>query len=121
MPTNLENLEIDREKIQKKCKSFTKLLESIDSIEDKKKILWAEIYENCVMDRENSFIMFMNLYVVVNNDPAAHAIHGATIAKYLERMNKANDQLLRLAELLQAAEKKNSSIDPDDIYSRMTS
>lgn len=111
--------EIDKEKLRAKFDSFSKLLNEIESVEDKKKSLWKEIYENSVMDRENAFVMFMKLYQVVSNDAGAHAIHGTTISKYLERMNKANDQLIRLAELLQAAESKNGNINADDIFRKI--
>lgn len=111
--------EIDRDKLRAKFASFSSLLDSIESIEDKKKALWKEIYENCVMDRENAFVMFMKLYQTVSGDAAQHAIHGGTITKYLERMNKANDQLIKLAELLQNAEKKNDTINPDDIFAQI--
>lgn len=118
MTTEEKPIEIDREKLRAKFDSFSTLLNSIESIEDKKKALWKEIYENCVMDRENAFVMFMKLYQLVSNDSAAHAIHGAAVAKYLERMNKANDQLIRLAELLQEAEKKVDT-DPNDLYRQL--
>lgn len=111
--------EIDKEKLRKKFETFSTLLEEIDSVADKKKVLWREIYENAVMDRENSFVMFMKLYQVVSNDASAHAIHGTTISKYIERMNKANDQLIRLAELLQNAEKKLDGINPDDLFRKI--
>lgn len=114
-----EEFLIDRNELKKKFDSFSGLLNSIESIEDKKKVLWKEIYENSVMDRENAFVMFMKLYQTVSNDSAQHAIHGTTITKYLERMNKANDQLLKLAELLQNAERKNESLDPDEIYRKL--
>lgn len=103
-----------------KIKNFSNLLDSITRIEDKKKGLWKEIYENCIVDRENAFLMFTKLLVMVTEDAASHAIHGTTIAKYLERMNKANDQLLKLAELLQDAERSSQGIDADDIYAELS-
>lgn len=111
--------EIDQKKLRNKFDTFSKLLDEIGSVADKKKALWIEIYENAVMDRENCFVMFMKLYQVVSNDASAHAIHGPTISKYIERMNKANDQLIRLAELLQNAEKKNDDINPEDIFRKI--
>jgi len=109
-------IDLDYKKVKKKLDSFTKLLDEIDAIADKKKALWKEIYENAVMDRENAFIMFTKLYQFTYNDSAAHAIHGGTITKYLERMNKANDQLIKLAELLQNAEAKSEEINSEDMF-----
>ncbi len=111
--------EESKERVKGKFDSFAKLLDDIETIEDKKKSLWKEIYENAVTDRENAYIMFMKLYQTVSNDSAAHAIHGATIVKYLERMSRANDQLTKLAELLQAADTKNGKIDADDLFRKI--
>jgi hypothetical protein len=108
-----------KERIKGKFDSFSKLLNDIETIEDKKKTLWKEIYENSVTDRENAYIMFMKLYQTVSNDAAQHAIHGATIVKYLERMSRANDQLTKLAELLQVADTKNGKIDTDDLFRKI--
>ena len=41
------------------------------------------------------------------------------MSKYLERMSKSNDQILRLAELI-AKEETNDSISPDDIFNQIT-
>lgn len=108
-----------KERLKGKFDSFSKLLNDIETIADKKKSLWKEIYENAVTDRENSYIMFMKLYQIVSNDAAQHAIHGATIVKYLERMSRANDQLTKLAELLQAADAKNDNFDAEDIFRKI--
>ena len=40
--------------------------------------------------------------------------------KYLERMNKSNEQLLKLADLIARAEEQSSKIDPDDLFSKIT-
>jgi len=50
---------------------------------------------------------------------ANHAIHGPNIAKYLERMSRANDQLIKLAELIADAEKENKEIDPEEMYRQL--
>jgi hypothetical protein len=43
------------------------------------------------------------------------------MAKYLERMSKSNDQILRLAEIIDKAESKESEINPDDIFNEIGS
>ena len=40
------------------------------------------------------------------------------MAKYLERMNKSNDQILRLAELI--AKEEDKPLNVDDIFSKMS-
>lgn len=90
-------------KIEKDLKGFTDLLGSLASTEDRKKALWKQIYENALMDRRNAFILFGDLYNMTAGKSAEHAIHGATLAKYLERMSKANDQMIKLADLVSDA------------------
>ncbi len=42
------------------------------------------------------------------------------MSKYLERMSKSNDQILRLAELIAKAEESASVIDPNDIFDKIS-
>lgn len=103
-------------------KDFSSLLNSLDKTLDKKKQLWKLIFENAITDRKNAYLVFADLYVAVHSKPAEHAIHGQTLSKYMERMSKATDQLLKLAELVAAAEEKlpkelDERMSDDDIYS----
>ena len=107
--------------IENKIRDFSDLLEQIDGVSDKKKKLWREIYENAVTDRQNSYVLFTRLVDIVQDKSTEHAVHGKTLATYIERMSKANDQIIRLAELIAKAERGNNSgeIDPEEMYSRM--
>jgi len=105
--------------VKKKIESFESLLDSLSSLHDKKKILWAEVHKNALTDRRNAYIMFSDLYTMVHNDNAQHALHGMTLTKYLERMSKANDQLIKLAEILDEAIEEDEEIDPDQIYEHL--
>jgi predicted secreted Zn-dependent protease len=107
-------------------KTFVELLNSLDTSLDKKKQLWKLIFENAVTDRKNAYLVFADLYVAVHQHPEQHAIHGPTLSKYMERMSKATDQLLKLAELVAVAEDKipkevDERMDDDDIYSSIQS
>lgn len=110
------------DKAQKQMQDFSELLNSLDKSLDKKKQLWKQIYENATMDRKNAYIVFADLYMHVHSNPAAHAVHGQTLSKYMERMSKGTDQLLKLAELVANAEDKVSAsssdedMSNDDIY-----
>lgn len=109
-------------KTKEQMKDFTNLLNSLDVTLDKKKQLWKMIFENAIVDRKNAYLVFADLYVCVHSNPSEHAIHGQTLSKYMERMSKATDQLLKLAELVAAAEDKlpkelDERISDDDIYS----
>jgi len=118
--TNSESLSKEINDVEKGLKNFESLLTSLDSIEDKKKALWKEIYTNAVVDRYNAYILFHQLLNIVKDDAAQHAIHGATLNKYIERMNKSTDQLIRLAELVADAQSQSETpIDSDYIYNQI--
>lgn len=108
--------------IEEKIKDFSELLEQIDNVNDKKKRLWKEIYENAVTDRQNAYVLFTTLVDIVENKSTEHAIHGRTLATYIEKMSKANDQIIRLAELVAKSEYKESDeIDPEEMFKKIGS
>ncbi len=95
------------------------MLDEITTLEDKRKTLWLDVYTNALQDRDYALLMYTHLSGFVAADPQQHALHGPNIAKYLERMSKANDQLLKLAELVSAAIEKdtdNKAYTKDDLY-----
>jgi hypothetical protein len=102
---------------EKKIKQFSDILDSLTSTEDKKKMLWKEIYENAVNDRENAGILFTDALMQVKGNTANHNILGPVVAKYIERMSRANDQILKLAELIAQEESKEMSM--DSIYDKI--
>lgn len=107
--------------INDKIEEFKKLLDEISSLEDKRASLWLDVYINALQDRDYAFNMYTHLsgFVTSGVDPNVHALHGPNIAKYLERMSKANDQLLKLAELVGGAmEQESASKVPtaDELY-----
>ena len=111
------------QKVLNQAKEFDALLHSLDSSLDKKKTLWKQIYENAIQDRKNAYLVFADLYSQVHGKANEHAIHGQTISKYLERVSKSTDQLIRLAELVAAAEdkvkKEDGGFSDDALYSQM--
>jgi hypothetical protein len=104
----------------KKIEKFSDLLDSLESTEDKKKMLWREIYENALNDRESAGFLFTDLMTQSRGNAANHAMFGPIMSKYLERMGKSNDQILRLAELI-AKEEQGPAISPDDIFNQIGS
>ncbi len=102
--------------MEKKLKDFSDLLASITTSEDKKKFLWKEIYENALVDRNNAYMLFTNLYNTMGSAATEHTTFGQLLTKYIERMNKSNDQLLKLAELISKEQEKNERIDADDMF-----
>src|SRR5574337_1924566 len=111
--------------VKQQMKDFSALLDAIDKRLDKKKTLWKQIYENAITDLMNCYLVFADLYINVHGRAEQHALHGMTISKYLERMSKCNDQLLKLAELVANAEMegtdKDENLSEDDIYDRIQS
>ena len=109
----------DFDKIKQKSKDFSEVLEKIEHADAKKKMLWKEIYENAMLDRQNAHVLFVEAYTTMSQGTTEHATLGSTLTKYLERMNKANDQLLKLAEIMSKSESEYSKIDADDLFSQI--
>ena len=104
---------------EKKIEEFSDLLDSIETSADKKKMLWKEIYENAIVDRENAHILFLDAWKQMGQGVAEHVTLGPTMAKYLERMCKSNEQILRLSEQISKSEEAAAKIDPDDLFSQI--
>ena len=105
--------------VAKKTEQFGEMLASIEALEDKKKFLWREIYENAIVDRMNAYMLFTDVYGCMTGDKADHVTLGPMMAKYIERMNKANDQLLKLADLIAKEEEKAAQIDSDSLFAQI--
>ena len=58
----LEKIE-KSEKKENQIRNFSDILDNIDSLEDKKKMLWKEIYENSLEDREKAKMLFNDAYI----------------------------------------------------------
>jgi hypothetical protein len=101
----------------KKAKQFEELLESIDGLDDKKRILWTEIYKNAITDRESASILYTDTIMQLKGNAANHTILGPVVVKYIERMSRANDQLIKLAEII--TKEDNRPIDTNSIYDQI--
>lgn len=121
--TNIDTLskKIDQNtKKEEQLKNFSDILDSLSSTEDKKKMLWKEIYENAVEDREKAKMLFNDAYVSMVGGINEHMNIGATMSKYLERMCRSNDQILKLVELISKEEEKLESVSSDDIFDKIS-
>jgi hypothetical protein len=107
------------EKKEKAIQNFADILDGIDSLENKKKMLWKEIYENSLEDREKAKMLFNDAYLSMTSDINTHMNVGAIMSKYLERMCRSNDQILKLAELIAKEEEKAETLSDDDIFGRI--
>lgn len=116
----LSKLEVN-EKKEDQLKNFADILDSIETLENKKKMLWKEIYENAISDREKAKLLFNDAYISMQGGVNEHMNIGAVMSKYMERMSKSNDQILKLAELIAKEEEKSEAVSEDDIFSKINS
>jgi hypothetical protein len=106
-------------KQNKKIENFSDLLDSLSKTEDKKKLLWKEAYQNSLDDRENAHILLTDLLKVSLNNSTNHLQFGTLMSKYLERMSKSNDQILKLAELIAKEQEIADTISDDEIFNKI--
>ena len=116
----LSKLDVNDKK-ENKIKNFADILDTIESLENKKKMLWKEIYENALEDREKAKLLFNDAYISMQGGVNEHMNIGSVMSKYMERMSKSNDQILKLAELISKEEEKSEAVSEDDIFSKINS
>lgn len=122
MSKNQEKIDSLLEKVknkEEKVKDFGDMLAGISSIDEKRKSLWKEIYENAISDRERAAILFTEAYTSMGSSASDHISIGSTMTKYLERMSKSNDQILNLADLVNKANAEEEKIVPDELYDKI--
>jgi hypothetical protein len=107
---------IDERSQESRIQDFSDLLSKITNVDDKRKQLWKEIYENAILDRRNAYVMFIKLNQISKDNSNEHAVHGRTMATYLERMSRSNDQLIKLSEILSHTDEDNKPIDSDKMF-----
>ena len=64
-------------------------------------------------------MLFNSAYIDMQGGITDHMNIGSVMAKYLERMCRSNDQILKLAELIAKEEEKSTKISDDDIFSKI--
>jgi len=111
-------VEVNKIDIEKKLQNFIELLKTIENMDDKKKQLWREIYENAIIDRQNAFAMFYSLTKIVQDKSIEYGVHARSLSSFLERMAKSNDQLIKLAQLIAEEQRKSEEINSVDIYNQ---
>jgi hypothetical protein len=106
-------------KNDEKVKEFAELLDTLSSTDDKRKALWKEIYNNSLTDRENAYALYLSAYTTFGGGQGEHVNVGPIMVKYLERMSKANEQLLKLAEIVRSTQEEEQKITPDDLFEKI--
>jgi len=112
-------VEVSERNLEEKIRDFSDLLGDIENLDDKVKHLCKEIYENAIADRQNSYVMFTKLARMVSDKSTEFAVHGKSIRDFIERMQKANDQLSRLLELIIKVKHSNEVIDPESMFDQI--
>ena len=112
-----QNKKINKQ--EEKIQNFSDLLDSLSKTEDKKKLLWKEAYQNALDDRESANILLTDLLKVSLNNSSNHLQFGTLMSKYLERMSKSNDQILKLAELIAKEQEATETVSDDEIFSKI--
>jgi hypothetical protein len=115
----MENLDLKelKELREEKSKIFSELLETLSTVEDQKKALWKEIYENAVLDRQNCHVCYMDTYSRMTDPNSQDFIMLAPMAKkFIEGMQKATDQLTKLSEIIAEVQKAEAEIDPEKMF-----
>lgn len=100
-------------------KGFNARIDALLTIDEKTKSMWKEVYENALFDRQNAYRLYADIWNTMQGDPAAHTMNGNQAAKYLERMGRANDQLIHLSEMMTSVEESNSKIDEDELFDQI--
>ena len=116
MAIDLKTNEKEHKVAKENIKKFSNLIDKLDSVEERKKFLWKQSYENAVSDRDTVEVLVNDLLLEITGNVEMHQSHGPVISKYLERLSKANDQLLRLAELIGQEIDKNTGSSADDVF-----
>ena len=115
----VQKLSVSNEDAEKKISEFEKILDSVENLDSRKMFLWLEIYDNAKNDRTCASALFTQAYAQLGNTSSEHVTLGATLVKYLERMNKANEQLLSLANLITKEIEQQKSLDTEDIFEQI--
>lgn len=100
-----------------KVSQFSDILSSLENLDDKKRVLWLEIYHNALTDRENASILFTDTILQIKGNAANHSILGPVVVKYIERMSRANDQIIKLAEMI--TDEENKPLDTGSIFDKI--
>lgn len=112
----------DAKKLNEKLDDFGDLLDSIKNLSEKRKFLWKEIFYGAMTDRSTASLMFQTALQTMDvNSSVEHINMSPVLTRYLEKMSKANDQLIKLAELIRPLQEENQIISSDDIFDKISS
>lgn len=91
-------------------------IEKLKNVENRKKILWQQIYRNAIDDRSSALALFTECYASMGKTATDHIAIGGVLVKYLEKMSKSNQQLIDLSAIMSKDEEQSHGVDPDDLF-----
>jgi methyl-accepting chemotaxis protein len=104
-------------------RDFSDLLQSISSMDERKRKLWLLIYNNALSDRQRAIEQYQDLSTIAAGNSTEQSVHARSISSFIERMSKSNDQLLKLADLVEAAQRAaddgDGEVDGDELYDKI--
>ena len=81
-----------------------------------------KVVENVEEDRATAKTLLTNAMIYLNKNEENHKSVGPIIAKYLETLQRSNEQLVKIATLVQKKDRNDNSItdyDRDDIFEQI--
>lgn len=118
-----KELQISRKLIDELEKFDTLVIKEDSGIDEKIVSLWIEIYKNACADRNYAQGLYADGLTKMSSGHLSFMEISSSMAKFLERMNKSNDQLLKLSEIiLKTLEEKEQKSDmtEDDIFNQIS-
>lgn len=99
-------------------KDFKDVIEKISYAPDELKILWTEIYKQASSDRRSAQALLDDLFTktVGQSDSTKHITNSKALSLYLEKCNKATDQLQKLSDSIEKAMEEDEMIDGEQLY-----
>ena len=82
---------------------------------DKSKLL-EEAIKNIQADRELTSDLLYELRDDILNNKTNHTAAGQTAAKYVETLQRSNEQLVKIIAMMDKKENKEEKIDKDSLY-----
>jgi hypothetical protein len=76
--------------------------------------LIKEALDNIRNDRDTTESLLINLQQEINSNQTTNSRSGLVAAKYVETLQRSNEQLVKVLLLLQKAEQQNGSIELSD-------
>lgn len=76
--------------------------------------LIEEAIINIRTDREATNDLLQDLAAHIKNDPDKHEKIGLTLSKYLETLQRSNEQLVKITALIKKDTKENSDLSDDE-------